>query len=74
MNFYGILINQQKLKDTDRGVYSLSEVTLKAPLPNPKSFRDFYAFEEHVKTARANRGLDMIPEWYDIPVFISQII
>ncbi len=33
------------------------------------SLRDFYAFEQHVKTARANRGLDMIPEWYEIPVF-----
>jgi 2-keto-4-pentenoate hydratase/2-oxohepta-3-ene-1,7-dioic acid hydratase in catechol pathway len=51
------------------GVYPLSEVILKTPLPNPKSFRDFYAFEQHVKTARENRGLEMIPEWYEIPVF-----
>ncbi|MBS1272319.1 MAG: hypothetical protein MAGBODY4_01460 [Candidatus Marinimicrobia bacterium] len=40
-----------------------------APVPFPRSLRDFYAFENHVKTARANRGLDMIDEWYDIPVF-----
>ena len=33
------------------------------------SFRDFYAFEEHVKTCRAKRGLEMIPQWYDQPVF-----
>lgn len=33
------------------------------------SLRDFYAFEQHVKTARANRGKDMVPDWYDIPVF-----
>lgn len=51
------------------GVYALEEVQLVAPLPNPRSFRDFYAFEQHVKTARQNRGLDMIPEWYEIPVF-----
>ena len=51
------------------GVYSLNEVVLKAPLPNPKSLRDFYAFEQHVKTARQNRGLKMIPEWYEMPVF-----
>ena len=31
--------------------------------------RDFYAFEQHVKTARAQRGLEMIPEWYEIPTF-----
>lgn len=33
------------------------------------SLRDFYAFEQHVKTARALRGRDMIPEWYEFPVF-----
>ena len=33
------------------------------------SFRDFYAFEQHVKTCRAKRGLEMIPQWYDQPVF-----
>lgn len=40
-----------------------------APVPDPRTFRDFYAFEQHVKTARAKRGQDMIPEWYEIPVF-----
>lgn len=39
------------------------------PVRRPGSFRDFYAFEQHVKTARGRRGLEMIPEWYDIPVF-----
>jgi 2-keto-4-pentenoate hydratase/2-oxohepta-3-ene-1,7-dioic acid hydratase in catechol pathway len=53
----------------DTGVYPLNKVRLKAPLPEPRSFRDFYAFEDHVKTARENRGLDMIPEWYEVPVF-----
>ncbi len=52
-----------------KGVYPLSELRLKAPLPFPRSFRDFYAFEQHVKQARENRGLGMIPEWYEIPVF-----
>ncbi len=45
------------------------EVRLRAPLPRPPSLRDFYAFEQHVKAARARRGLAMIPEWYQIPVF-----
>lgn len=40
------------------------------PAPFPiASFRDFYAFEQHVKTCRAHRGLAMVPQWYDIPVF-----
>lgn len=33
------------------------------------SFRDFYAFEQHVKTARSRRGLSMVPQWYEMPVF-----
>jgi fumarylacetoacetate (FAA) hydrolase len=35
----------------------------------PKTFRDFYAFEEHVKTCRGKRGLELNPDWYEIPVF-----
>ncbi|WP_409291178.1 fumarylacetoacetate hydrolase family protein [Peribacillus sp. SCS-37] len=51
------------------GCYRLEDIELLAPLPFPKSIRDFYAFEQHVKTARKNRGLGMIEEWYEIPVF-----
>lgn len=58
-----------QLTDGDKGVYPIHEVRLIAPLPVPRSFRDFYAFEQHVKSARENRGLGMIPEWYQIPVF-----
>jgi fumarylacetoacetate (FAA) hydrolase len=39
------------------------------PVPPVASIRDFYAFEQHVKTCRAHRGLDMIPQWYQVPVF-----
>ncbi len=49
--------------------YPENEVHLRAPIPEPPSVRDFYAFEQHVKTARAKRNLGMIPEWYQIPVF-----
>ncbi|MBM7587832.1 fumarylacetoacetate (FAA) hydrolase [Bacillus pakistanensis] len=50
-------------------LYSKEEIKVKSPLPRPVSVRDFYAFEEHVKTSRAKRGLDVVPEWYEIPVF-----
>lgn len=40
-----------------------------APLPRPVSVRDGYAFRQHVETARRNRGLGMIPEFDDFPVF-----
>jgi 2-keto-4-pentenoate hydratase/2-oxohepta-3-ene-1,7-dioic acid hydratase in catechol pathway len=46
-----------------------ADTPLLAPIPRPNNVRDFYAFEQHVKTARALRGAEMIPEWYQIPVF-----
>jgi fumarylacetoacetate (FAA) hydrolase len=33
------------------------------------SVRDFYAFEQHVVTCRRHRGLEMVPQWYQVPVF-----
>jgi len=40
------------------------------PIPFPvASLRDFYAFEQHVKTCRGHRGLEMLPQWYQVPVF-----
>jgi 2-keto-4-pentenoate hydratase/2-oxohepta-3-ene-1,7-dioic acid hydratase in catechol pathway len=50
-------------------VFDLTEVRLLAPIPVPPSVRDFYAFEAHVRTARATRGLEVDPDWYALPVF-----
>jgi 2-keto-4-pentenoate hydratase/2-oxohepta-3-ene-1,7-dioic acid hydratase in catechol pathway len=50
-------------------VFALDAVTLRAPVPLPPTVRDFYAFEQHVKTARQCRGLEMDPDWYELPVF-----
>jgi len=44
-------------------------VELLAPLPRPRSIRDFYAFEQHVATAHRKRGRDVPKAWYEIPVF-----
>ena len=49
--------------------FPLDEVELRPPVLHPPSVRDFYAFEQHVKTARGLRGLEMVPEWYEIPAF-----
>lgn len=49
--------------------YRESEFHFLPPVVRPPAFRDFYAFEQHVKTARARRGLDVPPAWYEIPVF-----
>lgn len=40
-----------------------------SPLATPPTFRDFYAFEQHVRAARAIRGLDVDPDWYEHPAF-----
>ncbi len=49
--------------------YPIDEVVLRAPVLRPPSVRDFYAFEQHVRTARGLRGLEVPPEWYEQPVF-----
>ena len=38
-------------------------------LIKPNSFRDFYAFRKHVEAGRKNRGLAMIKEYDEFPVF-----
>ena len=58
-----------RAREGDGESYTLEEIHLLSPIPEPPSVRDFYAFEQHVKAARAKRGLDMIPEWYEIPTF-----
>ncbi|PUZ28773.1 fumarylacetoacetate hydrolase [Chitinophaga parva] len=47
----------------------LDSVTLMAPVPFPTSCRDGYAFRQHVASARRNRGLEMIPEFDQYPIF-----
>ena len=44
---------------------------MRRPYPDgpPPSIRDFFAFEEHVRNARRNRGLDVPEAWYELPVF-----
>jgi 2-keto-4-pentenoate hydratase/2-oxohepta-3-ene-1,7-dioic acid hydratase in catechol pathway len=52
-----------------RDVFELDAVQVLAPIPRPPTVRDFYAFEQHVRTARQRRGLEMDPDWYELPVF-----
>jgi fumarylacetoacetate (FAA) hydrolase len=49
--------------------YSLADVVLRPPVLHPPAVRDFYAFEQHVKTAREARGYEVPAEWYEQPVF-----
>lgn len=62
-----LIIN--KTKSNNLITHKLEEVKLLAPIPRPNSLRDAYAFKQHVETSRRNRGLEMIKEFDDFPVF-----
>jgi fumarylacetoacetate (FAA) hydrolase len=49
--------------------FALDEIDFCPPVRHPPSVRDFYAFEQHVRTARALRGLEVPSEWYEQPAF-----
>ncbi len=51
-----------------RGI-PVEDVEILAPVPNPTSCRDGYAFRQHVASARRNRRVEMIPEFDQFPVF-----
>jgi fumarylacetoacetate (FAA) hydrolase len=48
---------------------ALDNIQLLAPVPFPTSCRDGYAFRQHVAAARRNRGVPMIPEFDQYPIF-----
>jgi fumarylacetoacetate (FAA) hydrolase len=63
---------EQKIKDgLVRNVMAdpLEGAEIFAPVPNPTSCRDGYAFRQHVAAARRNRKVDMIPEFDQYPIF-----
>jgi fumarylacetoacetate (FAA) hydrolase len=51
-----------------RGII-INEAHVLAPVPFPTSCRDGYAFRQHVAAARRNRGVPMIPEFDEYPIF-----
>lgn len=56
-------------KDNKIKAENIDDLEMLAPVPNPTSCRDGYAFRQHVETARRNRGVEMIPEFDSFPVF-----
>jgi len=70
-NFTLLKALHSKLDDFDIESFSYkeSDLIILPPIINPPAFRDFYAFEQHVKAARKLRKLDMHPDWYKIPIF-----
>jgi fumarylacetoacetate (FAA) hydrolase len=56
-------------RDATGDVHFLSDVTLLAPVPEPPSVRDFYAFEGHVAAGWRRRGAPIPGHWYRAPAF-----
>ncbi len=48
---------------------AFDEQQVLSPVTRPTSCRDAYAFRQHVFTARRNRGVDMIPEFDQFPIW-----
>ena len=63
------LLAEMQIKDGGWATALVSDYQLLAPLPRPASCRDGYAFRQHVEAARRNRGLPMLPEFDEYPVF-----
>lgn len=62
--------NQPMLPEAMTAPVWLSEIV--APLPRPRSFRDFYAYEHHVAAGYAKRNRPIPPAWFEMPVFFYQ--
>jgi len=59
---------EEAAKKASKDSLSIDEVEFLSPL-KPRTLRDAYAFETHVKTANRNRGQDVPEIWYKFPVF-----
>jgi fumarylacetoacetate (FAA) hydrolase len=55
--------------EADTLIAPVKDYILLAPVPSPTSCRDGYAFRQHVEAARRNRGVEMIKEFDQYPIF-----
>lgn len=60
---------EARIRSGQAGAEPVMNAGLTAPVPNPASCRDAYAFRQHVAAARRNRGVEMVPEFDQYPVF-----
>jgi 2-keto-4-pentenoate hydratase/2-oxohepta-3-ene-1,7-dioic acid hydratase in catechol pathway len=66
-NYFSIIKekNLEAVTPTD----ALEDVQLLAPLPNPRSFRDYIGFEQHMLNASKSFGHSIGEVWYQMPIF-----
>jgi fumarylacetoacetate (FAA) hydrolase len=63
------LVEKAISEDKITSALDSKQIKLLSPVPHPPSMRDGYAFRQHVATARRNRGVPMIIEFDQYPVF-----
>lgn len=67
-----VMATEQKMLTAIQQTGTISAVKdyeILAPVPQPRSCRDGYAFRQHVEAARRNRGVEMIKEFDQYPIF-----
>jgi fumarylacetoacetate (FAA) hydrolase len=55
--------------DEDDAVLDETDLRFGPPILRPPAFRDFYAFEQHVRTMWERRGGEVPEAWYRLPIF-----
>ncbi len=55
--------------DEDDALLDADDLDFGPPILRPPSFRDFYAFEQHVGTMWQRRGQEIPEAWFRLPVF-----
>jgi fumarylacetoacetate (FAA) hydrolase len=56
-------------RDDDDAVLDAGDLAFGPPILRPPSFRDFYAFERHVRTMWERRDQTIPEAWYRLPIF-----
>ena len=65
---YFAIIKDNNLENTPPQ-YQRDDVQLLAPLPNPRSVRDYIGFEQHMLNASKSFGHKVGEAWYEMPIF-----
>lgn len=55
--------------DHDDAILEAADLAFGPPILQPPAFRDFYAFEGHVRTMWQRRGGEIPEAWYRLPIF-----
>ena len=63
------LVETFEARDDDDAVLEPADIEIGPPVLRPPSFRDFYAFEGHVRSMWQRRGQQIPEAWYRLPVF-----